>query len=218
MRTRRFDRWSISLDIGLRVDELDEVFDNRYDVFFREDFHVVGDVEAEFCVDTETAHFAEVIALFGEEEVGDDFARRSVVLRIGVAELTIYILNSFQLGVGRVFLEGVEYDGVVGAGCVFLVKEDCGHAGVEDFFDVFFGKYVFAFEEDFGTFDRHNFAGCAFVVEVFVPGAYYAGCNFAAYCFFEVGFVSLYLFAKVEFIDNCFFGAKADSTQKRGYG
>ncbi|GFI51949.1 hypothetical protein IMSAGC021_00245 [Muribaculaceae bacterium] len=170
------------VDIGLRVDELDQIFDDGDDVFLCEHLDIHRGCEAEFLVDTVAAYFAEVIALFREEKVGDDFARACIVRRLGVAELSVNVLDSFFLGVGCIFLECVEYDGVVGGVGVFLVEEYGLHARIEDFLDVLFFKDSLAVEDDVVTLDRHNFTGI-FVNEVFNPGLEHAGGEFAAYGF-----------------------------------
>ena len=56
-------------------------------------------VEAEFFVDTVTAHLAEVVAFLGEEEVCDDLARAGVVRWIGVAQLPVDVLDGLFLRV-----------------------------------------------------------------------------------------------------------------------
>ena len=80
--------------VGTGVDKLDEVADNGDDVFLGEHTHVGRDAEAELAVDAVAAYISKVIALLREEEVGNDFARRSIVWRVGVAQLSVDILDS----------------------------------------------------------------------------------------------------------------------------
>ena len=56
----------------------------------------------ELAVDTVATHFAEVVALLGEEEVGDNLAGAGIVWRLGVAQLFIDIIDGFVLDVGLV--------------------------------------------------------------------------------------------------------------------
>jgi len=51
-----------------------------------------------------TAHVAEVVALLREEQVEDYFAGAGIIRRLGVAELSVDILDSLLLGVRLVLL------------------------------------------------------------------------------------------------------------------
>ena len=98
------------VDVGAGVDELYEVADNGYDILLGENLHVHARGQAELAVYAVTAHVAEVVALLREEQVEDYFTGAGIIRRLGVAELSVDILDSLLLGVRLVLLEGVEYD------------------------------------------------------------------------------------------------------------
>ena len=52
------------VDLSFRVDQLNEVFDDFYNVFFCQDADVGGGVQTEFVVDTVAAYFAQIVAAF----------------------------------------------------------------------------------------------------------------------------------------------------------
>ncbi len=83
--------------IGLRVDQLDQILDDSDDILLREHLHLHRGGQAELLVDTVAAHLAEVIALLGEEQIGDHLACRGVVRRLRVAKLPVYVLDSLLL-------------------------------------------------------------------------------------------------------------------------
>ena len=58
---------------GVRVNKLDEILDNLYDVVLCEDANLRIGVETELLVDTVTSNLAEVVTLVREEEVLEHF-------------------------------------------------------------------------------------------------------------------------------------------------
>ena len=90
--------------VGFRVDERDEVFDNGYHVLFRQHPDLRVDVEFKLLVYPETAHFAQVVAFVGEEELVDDIPCRRLVGWFGIAQLSVYVNHRFLFGVAGVFL------------------------------------------------------------------------------------------------------------------
>ena len=51
------------IDNGFRVDELDEIFDNLYDISVRQNTDVIVNREIEFLVETVSSDISEVIPL-----------------------------------------------------------------------------------------------------------------------------------------------------------
>ena len=94
--------------VGLRVDKFDEIFDNLDHVLLGEHLDIHRSGEAELFVDAVAAHFAQVITLFGEEEVGDNLAGACIVRRLGVAQLSVDVLDGLLFRVGGILLEGFE--------------------------------------------------------------------------------------------------------------
>ena len=144
------------VDVGLGVNQLDEVFDNLDDVLLGQDAHLHRGRQAELLVDTVAADVAQVVTLLGEEEVCDYLACGSVVGSLGVAELAVDILDSLLLGVGGILLEGVEDNRVVGRGRVLLVEEDCLDAGFEDVVYVLLGNHGLALQDDLVALERRS--------------------------------------------------------------
>ena len=90
--------------VGLGVDERNEVLDNGDHVLFRQHPQLRIDVEFELLVDPETSHLAQVVPFVGEEQLVDHVPRRSLVGRLGVAQLPVYVNHRFLFGVAGVFL------------------------------------------------------------------------------------------------------------------
>ncbi len=85
--------------IGLGVDQLDQIFDDGDDVFLGEHMNIHRSAQIELLVDAVTAHLSEIIALLGEEKVGDDLACARVIRRLRVAQLPVDILYGLLFGV-----------------------------------------------------------------------------------------------------------------------
>ena len=98
------------VDVGLRVDQFDEIFDNLDHILLGEHLHIHRSGQAELLVDTVAAYLTEIVALLGEEQVVDYLAGAGIVRRLGVTQLSVDILDSLLFGVGGIFLEGLEDD------------------------------------------------------------------------------------------------------------
>ena len=107
------------VDGCIRVHQLNQVFDNLDDIVLRQYADVHIGIETQFLINTVAAHFAQVVALVGEEEVHEHFLRAVIVGRISIAQLTIDVEHSLLLGVARVLGECVEDD-----------RELAGHLGI----------------------------------------------------------------------------------------
>ena len=112
------------IDIRLRVNQLDQIFDNLNNVFLREDANVHVGRQVQLLVDTITAYITQVISLFREEQVVDNLACTGIIGRICITQLAVDVKHCFLLRVTRVFLKGVIYDRVVRLVRLFLVYED----------------------------------------------------------------------------------------------
>ncbi len=205
------------VDVGTGVDELDEVADDGYDVLLGEHTHIGRDGKVELAVDAIAAYLAEIIALLGEEEVGDDFARRSVVWRLGVAELPVYILDGLLFGVSGIFLESVEDDGVVGGTGILLVEEYARHTRSEDCLGVVLGDDCLSVDNYFVALESRYFTGIV-VAEFLCPRLEDTGGELAADGFPEIGLVDLHLLGQAEDVDDLLIAFKTDSAEKRGHG
>ena len=95
---------------GLGINQLDEILDNLDDIFLRQDTNVHIGRQVQLAVDAVTADLAQVITFVREEQIINDLACGTVVLRIGVAQLTVYVIYGLLFGVARVFLKGIEND------------------------------------------------------------------------------------------------------------
>ena len=205
------------VDRRFRVDQFDEVFDDRDDVFAREYAHIERGIEPEFLVDAITTHFTEVVTLVGEEEVIDDFACTRIIGGLCVTQLAIDLDHRFTLGVRAVFVEGVEDDRIVGVATFLVVEENGGSAALDDLEDVVFVENSFTFEENLAAFDRGHFT-CCLVDEVFRTGFGDATGQFATDGLFEVGLVDLHFFGQTEKLENILIAFVTDGTEQGGDG
>ena len=124
------------VDVGLRVDQLDQVFDDGDDVLARQRADSGVDIQIQLLVDAVTAHVAQVVTLVREEQLLDDVACRSLIGRLRSAQLPVNIYDSLLLGVAGVFLQGIVYDREIDAREVFLMQEDRLGAAFEDLLHV----------------------------------------------------------------------------------
>ncbi|CDC97772.1 uncharacterized protein BN576_00508 [Alistipes sp. CAG:268] len=98
------------IDVGLRVDQLNQVFDDGDDVLARQRTDSRIDVQVQLLVDAVTAHVAQVVAFVREEELLDDVARRGLIGRLRGAQLSVDIDHGLLLGVAGVLLQRIVDD------------------------------------------------------------------------------------------------------------
>ena len=154
--------------IRLRVDKFYKIFDDFYYIFFSKNFHIHACCQAEFLIYTITAHIAQVISFFREEQIVYDFSGRSIVSRVCIAQLPVYVQYRFFLRVARVFLQSIVYYGVIGRVSFILVHKYIGNARFKYFVYMVSFKYRFAINQHLISFDRNDFTGI-FIHEVFHP-------------------------------------------------
>ena len=111
------------IHLSVAVNQLHQVLDNLNDILFGQHTHIVGNGHIQLAVDTIASHIAQVVAFLREEEVLNHLSRRSVVGRLCVAQLAIDIEHCLFLGLGRVFLQGVEDNRVVALAVLVLVQK-----------------------------------------------------------------------------------------------
>ena len=192
-------------------------FDNLYDILLGEYLYVHGSGKAQLLVDAEAAHIAQVVALLGEEEVGDNLARRSVIWRLGVTQLPVDVLDGLLLGVCGILLECVEYDGIVGGVGILFMKKDVLHTRFENHVDVLLLEHCLAIHDDLVALDGNNLAGIL-VDKILHPGAEHAGGELAADGLLEVGLGHSHLLGEIENLDDILVAFKTDGTEKCGNG
>ena len=95
------------------VDQLDEILDDLNDILLRQDADIRIGGQAKLLVDTIAAYLAQVITLVREEKVLEYLTRTGIVGSIGIAKLTIDVVDGLDLRVARVLLQGVEDDGIL---------------------------------------------------------------------------------------------------------
>ena len=203
--------------IGLRVHEVDEELDDEDDVVLGQGPGLLGHVDAELPVDPETAHLTEVVPLLAEEQLVDDATGRVHVRRLGVPQLAVDVLHGLLLRVGRVLLEGVVDDGVVGLVDVLLVQDDGLRTGVDDELDVLLLEHRVAVEHELVPLDADHLTG-VLVHEVLDPGLQHTGGQTAAQNALHPGLRNLHLLREVEDAQDVPVGFIADGTEQRGDG
>ena len=199
------------------VDKADEIFDYLDEILLGEHAQILVGVQAELAVEAETSHVAEIVALLAEEELVDDVAGGVLIRRFRVAELLVDVVDRFDFGVCRVFLQGVEDDGVFArAGLVFL-EQDALDVGVKDGCHGLLVENRIPLHDRKGPFDRDDLARIL-VLKVFGPGLQHFGREFASLICLQALLVHGNFVGKVEDIDDVLVGVEADGAQKRGYG
>ena len=88
----------------LGVHEPNEVLDDRHDVLIGQDADIGVDVQAELLIDPVASYLTEVVALIGEEEVGQHLTSICLIRRVSITQLTIDVVEGIVLRVAGVFL------------------------------------------------------------------------------------------------------------------
>ena len=205
------------VDIGTGVDKLDEVADNGDDVLAGEHTHVHIGCQIKLAVDAVAAHFAEVVALLGEEQVVDNLSGTCIVRRLRVAQLPVDVLDGFLLGVGAILLKGVEDYGVVAGVGILFVEQNGIHVGIQNLLDMLFGEFGLAVDNHLVALDCHNFTGIL-VHKVLGPCLEHTCCQLATDCFLEISLVDLDFLGKSENFDDVLVAFQTDGTQQSSYG
>ena len=151
-----------------------------------------------------------------EEELIDDVASGFLIGWFCVAQLTIDVLYSLLLGVGRVFLEGVMNDVVVQTALIFLMKEAGLGIGFYNLVDMFFFEDGITVKDDLITLDRYHFA-CIFVHEVLMPSVEHTGSKTTTEVFLKTCLRDFYLFCKVEYLEDILVTLEAYGTEESRY-
>ena len=203
--------------IGLRVDQLDQVFDDGDDVLPRQGSDSRIDVQVQLLVDAETAHVAQVVTLVREEELLDDVARRGLIGRLRGAQLPVDVNHGLLLGVTGVFLQRVVDDREVDAREVLLVQQDRLGAALDDLVDMFLLEDRLAVHDHVVALDRHHLAR-VLVHEVLDPRREDACGELAAHGLLQGGLRHLHLVREIENLENLLVRLVTYRTQQRGDG
>ena len=205
------------VDVGLRVDQLDQVFDDGDDVLARQRADGRIGVQIQLLVDAVTAHIAQVIAFVREEQLLDDVARRSLIGRLRSAQLPVNINHGLLLGVARVFLQRIVDDREVDAREVLLVQQNRLGAAFEDLVHMLLLENRLAVHDHVVSFDGNHLAR-VLVHEVLDPRREHPRGQLAAHGLLEVGLVDLHLVRQVEDFQDLLVGLVADGAQQRRDG
>ena len=205
------------VDVGLRVDQLDQVFDDGDDVLARQRADSGVDIQIQLLVDAVTANVAQVVTLVREEQLLDDVACRSLIGRLRSAQLPVNIYDSLLLGVAGVFLQGIVYDREIDAREVFLMQEDRLGAAFEDLLHVLLLEDGLAVYDHVVTLDGNHLARIL-IHEVLDPGRKDACGEFTADGLLEIGLRDLHFVCQVENLEDLLVGLITDGTQQRSDG
>ncbi len=199
----------------LGVDQFDEVADNGDDVLIGQHARLLGNVEVQFFVNTITSDFAEVVSFIREEELVEGGARGLLVGRRCALQLQVYVFYGFLARLCRVFLQGVENDGVVHHFLIFLMEQHGLDVRIGNHVDVLFLEDGFTIDDHFRTFDVGHLARLI-VNKVLVPRLDDISGKFLADEFFQVRLRGLHLLGDVEDGKNVLVGLIADGAEERG--
>ena len=202
---------------SLRVHKLNQVFNNLNDVFLRQNTHADVRRQVQLLVHTVAAHFTQVVALLGEEEVVDDLACASIVGRISVAKLAIDVEHSLLLGVTGILIQRIEDNGIVGLTSLFAVDKDGLHTSIQNFVHDILVDERLTLKENLVTLDGNHFASIG-IHEVFHADLNDTGGKLTAYQLLGHSLVDTHLFSQIEDLKDVLIRLKADSAKQRGDG
>ncbi len=123
------------IDGSFRVDKLNQVLDDFDDVILRENPHIWVCRQAKLLIQTIAAYVAQIVSLLGEEQLVDDIPCGCLIRRFGITQLFVNVVDSLDLRVRRIFLKGIEDDGIFICVSLIFLKEDVFHVSVADLGD-----------------------------------------------------------------------------------
>ena len=205
------------IHLSVAVNQLHQVLDNLNDILFGQHTHIVGDRHIQLAVDTIASHIAQVVALLREEEVLNHLSRRSVVSRLCVAQLAIDIEHCLFLGLGRVFLQGVEDNRVVALTILVLVQKHGLAPRLKDDINHLRRQFSLALYHNLVTLDGRHLTRIL-IYEIFQRGFHYISCQAATEASLQVGAITLHFLCQVEATQDVAVGLEADGAKQRGYG
>ena len=200
---------------GPAVDELDQVFDNLDDIGVGEHAYTRIGIQVQFLVETVAAYAAKVVALLGEEELVDDVAGSGLIRRFGIAELLVDIVHSLDFRVGRILLQGVVDNAVLGGDGLVLLEKDGLHLCISNTGDGVLAQDFAALHDGKGTFNGDQFTGI-FIFEVLEPGLQDVSRQFAAFVLLEHLFGSRHFIGQSETVQDVLVGTVTNGTQEGG--
>ena len=77
------------VDVGLRVDQLDQIFDDRDHILAGQHSDFVRNVEIQFFIDSETTYITQVVTFVREEEFLDDVTGSCLIGWFRVTQLAV---------------------------------------------------------------------------------------------------------------------------------
>ena len=202
--------------ICLRVDQLNQILDDFDNILFCQYSDVHVRIKIQLLVDTITTYVAQVITLFREEQVIDNFTCTSIISRICITQLTIDIKHGFFFRVTRVFLKSIENNRIIRSISYFVVNQDTLHTRFQNQIDMLWFQNSFTVDNYLITFDSYNFTGIL-INEVFCPCLQNTSCQFTSDDFLQVGLVNLNVFCQIKDFKNIFIVFKTYGTQQCSY-
>ncbi len=203
--------------VGLRVNELDQVFDDLDYVLARERTYCRIDIQIQLLVDAETTHVAQIVTLVREEQLFDHVASRSLIGRLRGAQLPVNIYHGLLFGVARVFLQRIVYYREVDARRILVMQQNRLGTRLDYLVDMFLRKLDFAVDYDVVTLDRDDLARIL-VDEVLDPCRQNTRSELAADGLFKICFGDLYLVGQIEDLQYLLVGFVTDRSQQSRYG
>ena len=204
------------VNLRLLVDKLNQVLDNRGDVFLGKDTHIVGNIKPKFCVNPITSYITQIITFLREEQLLNNATCRLFVWRLGIAQLPVDILTCLFGIVGSVFLEGIVDYRIINTIFVFCLDEDRLHIKREYLFDMFLCKLYVTLNNDFRTLHGNDLAGIL-IHEIFSPSLDNTGCKLLADNLFQVIASHLYFLCQLKDIEDILVRLISDGTQQSSY-
>ncbi len=205
------------IHVRVGVDQFYKVLDNLDDVIVGERALAHRYLHIQFAVDTVASHLAKVIALVGEEQVLYHFAGCRFVSRLRIAQLTVYIEYRLFLRVGRVFLQSIEYNGVLGFACFLLMEQNRLGVGFQNALHQFGCKFRLTLNDDLVTFNGHHLTGIL-VHEILRPRVEDIACQRSANAVFKILAGAFHLLRQSEAVKDILVRLITYGTQQGGHG
>ena len=204
------------VDIGLRVNQLDQVLDNGDHILARQHLDLARNIQIQFLINPEPPHIPQVIPLVREEELVDHIPCRSLIRRLGVAQLAVDIHHRFLLRVTRVFLQRIVNDRVITGRSLFLMQQQGLLPRLQDLVDMLLAQNRLAVDDNLVPLDGNHLAGIL-VHKVLGPRLQNPRRQFPPHGLLQIGLVDLDLIGQVENLQDLPIALEADRPQQRSH-
>ena len=191
------------INYSLGVDQLNQVFDDFNDVFFRQHLRVCTNGQIQFAIDTEAPHISQVVTLLREKQIVDHLSGTGIICRICIPQLTIDIQHSFLLRITRILLQRIVDNRVIRQVLIPTMQQDVLCTRVYDSANILLIKLSLTVNDHIISLNRNNLTR-VFIHKILNPCLQHTRSQFAPDVFLQIGLRNLHLLSQMEDLQDVF--------------